>query len=200
MRTVTFSDAKVAEVVNSSFVPLWFNRGKGFHNCEHRTEEGIFLRSAEAYTTKNICTFFLDGNGRVVHYFSGYYAPSVFLDLIRPLSALRERADDEDVRRFHRERIQALASQPIGPSAEPFNYLGKAHAHSPLCAKLLAEASGYLRRVHEQFVKDGSVPLDKVRTDYLFGNPFTEEAGVEAGFPKPQPPVRTASGRRERPN
>lgn len=183
MRTVTFSDEKVAEVVNANFVPLWFNRGKGFHNCEHRTEEGIFLRSAEAYTTKNICTFFLDPNGRVVHYFSGYYAPPVFLELIRPLLALREATTDEDVRRFHRDRLQ---SAPLAVSAQPFSYLGKAHAHSPLCKTSLSEATGYLKRVHEQFVKDGSVPLDKVRTGYLFGNPFTEEPASTAGFPRPQ--------------
>ena len=196
MRTVTFSDAKVADYVNSNFIPLWFNRGKGFHNCEHRTEEGIFLRSAEAYTTKNICTFFLDGNGRVVHYFSGYYAPPVFLDLIRPLSALRESSADEDVRRFHRERLRSLASTPIGVSQQPFSYLGIAHAHTPVCAKSLAEASGYLKRVHEQFANEGSLPLDKVRTGYLFGNPFTEEPSSPAGFPKPQPAVRSSDGAR----
>ena len=190
MRTVTFSNEKVAEVVNSNFIPLWFNRGKGFHNCEHRTEEGIFLRSAEAYTTKNICTFFVDGNGKVVHYFSGYYAPPVFLELIRPLLALREGTADEDVRRFHRERLQSLTSAPIGVSIPPFSYLGKAHAHSEFCKKSLDEASGYLKRVHEQFVKDGSVPLDKVRTGYLFGNPFTEEPTSATGFPRPQSPVR----------
>lgn len=187
MRTVTFSDEKVAEVVNANFIPLWFNRGKGFHNCEHRTEEGIFLRSAEAYTTKNICTFFVDANGKVVHYFSGYYAPPVFLELIRPLLALREATSDDEVRRFHRERLQ---SAPLGVSARPFSYLGVAHAHSPLCKTSLSEASSYLQRVHQQFVKDGSVPLDKVRTGYLFGNPFTEEPTSSAGFPKPQTPVR----------
>lgn len=196
MRTVTFSDETVADYVNSNFIPLWFNRGKGFHNCEHRTEEGIFLRSAEAYTTKNICTFFLDGSGRVVHYFSGYYAPPVFLEMIRPLSALRESPDDDVVRRFHRERLQSLAAAPIGVSGRPFSYLGVAHAHSPLCAKSLAEASGYLRRVHEQFVKEGSIPLEKVRTGYLFGNPFTEEPAAAAGFPKPQAPVRSVEGKR----
>jgi hypothetical protein len=196
MRTVTFSDAKVAEYVNANFIPLWFNRGKGFHNCEHRTEEGIFLRSAEAYTTKNICTFFLEPGGKVVHYFSGYYAPPVFLDLVRPLAALRENAGDEDVKRFHRERLRSLVSSPMAVSAEPFSYLGIAHAHGPVCAKLLAEAGSYLKRVHEQFVKDGGVPLDKVRSGYLFGNPFTEEPTSTAGFPKPQTPVSTAGGKR----
>ena len=192
MRTVTFSDAKVADYVNANFIPVWFNRGKGFHNCEHRTEEGIFLRSAEAYTTKNICTFFLEPSGKVVHYFSGYYAPPVFLDLIRPLAKLREGAGDEEVKRFHRERLQSLASTPMAVSTESFSYLGKEHAHNPVCAKLLAEACGYLKRVHEQFVKDGCVPLDKVRAGYLFGNPFTEEpTSSSAGFPKPQPAVRT---------
>jgi len=189
MRTVTFSDAAVADYVNTTFVPLWYNRGKGFHNCEHRTEEGIFCRSAEAYTTKNICTFFLDGDGKVVHYFSGYYAPSVFLDLIRPLSALREAQGADDVRRFHRERLQSLATCPLAPSSKSFSYMGATHAHSPACGKSLVEATSYLRRVHEQLAKEGSVPLDRVRKDYLFGNPFTEEPSGTQGFPRPQVPT-----------
>jgi len=196
MRTVTFSDAKVAEYVNANFVALWFNRGKGFHNCEHRTEEGIFCRSAEAYTTKNICTFFLDGDGKVVHYFSGYYAPPVFLDLIQPLSALRESTGVEDVRRFHRERLQSLAATPLAPSSRTFSYLGVTHAHSALCKSSLAEAASYLKRVHETFAKEGSVPLEKVRSGYLFGNPFTEEPSGSAGFPRPQSPVRSVDGRK----
>src|SRR5687767_6755615 len=161
MRTVTFSDATVADYANANFVPVWFNRGKGFHNCEHRTEERIFLRSAEAYTTKNICTFFLDGEGKVVHYFSGYYAPGVFLDLIQPLAALREARGADDVRRFHRDRLQALASRPLAPSTRGFSYQGVDHAHSTLCASSLAEATGYLKRVHDSLAKEGSVPLDK---------------------------------------
>jgi hypothetical protein len=192
MRTVTFSDSQVAEHVNANFVPLWVNRGKGFHNCEHRTEEGIFYRSAEAYTTKNICTFFLDGEGQVVHYLAGYYAPSVFLDLLRPLDALRKAGSPEDVRSFHRERLQA---KPLAPSDRAFSYLGRTHEHSDFCKKTLAEATSYVRRVHEQLAKDGRVPFEKVRTAYLFGNPFTEEASGAAGFPKPQPPARGPESR-----
>ena len=196
MRTVTFSDPKVAEHVNANFIPVWFNRGKGFHNCEHRTEEGIFCRSAEAYTTKNICTFFLDGDGKVVHYLAGYYAPPVFLDLIQPLSTLREAQGAEDVRRFHRERLQSLAAKPIAPSSRPFSYMGVTHAHSALCTTSLGEVGTYLKRVHEQFLKDGSVPLEKVRSGYLFGNPFTEEPSGAAGFPRPQSPNRGGEGKK----
>ena len=190
MRTVTFSDAKVAEAINGSFIPVWFNRGKGFHNCEHRTEEGIFLRSAEAYPTKNICTFFVDGDGKVVHYLAGYYAPPVFLDLIRPLSALRESPGAEGLRRFHQARLQELAAGPIAPSSRPFRYLGVTHVHSDRCASSLADAAAYLRRVHEQFVKEGDVPWEKVRSTYLYGNPFTEEPSGAAGFPRPKSAVK----------
>ena len=196
MRTVTFSDAKVADYVNANFIPVWFNRGRGFHNCEHRTEEGIFLRSAEAYTTRNICTFFLDGEGKVVHYFSGYYAPPVFLDLIQPLAALRDARGADDVRRFHKERLQALATRPLGPSSRTFSYQGVAHAHSTWCTSSLAEATTYLKRVHDSLAREGSVPLDKVRRDYLFGNPFTEEPSGTAGFPRPQPTSRTGGDKK----
>ena len=37
------------------------------------------------------------------------------------------------------------------------------------------------------------LPLDKVRTGYLFGNPFTEEPSASVGFPKPQSAARTVS-------
>lgn len=193
MRTVTFSDPQVADHVNATFVPLWFNRGKGFHNCEHRTEEGIFYRSAEAYTTKNICTFFLDPDGNVVHYLAGYYAPPVFLDLLRPLAALQKASTAEDVRSFHRERLQA---KPLAPADRPFSYQGATHAHSDFCRKTLAEATSYIRRVHEQLARDGRVPFEKIRYSYLFGNPFTEEAGGPAGFPKPQAPSKSSEGKR----
>ncbi len=100
------------------------------------------------------------------------------------------------VRRFHRERLQALAARPLTPSPKTFSYMGTTHAHSAPCAASLADATSYLKRVHETFAKDGSVPLDKVRSGYLFGNPFTEEPSGTAGFPRPQSPTRGVDSRK----
>ena len=78
MRTVTFSDKKVADLVNKSFVSAWKNREPGFHNCEYATEASIYQSSRVWFPTKNICTFFLAPDGTVLHYISGYYDPSLF--------------------------------------------------------------------------------------------------------------------------
>src|SRR5262245_16728201 len=103
MRTVTFSDKKVAERVNSKFIPVWYNRGKGFHNCEKQTENWIFTSSAECYPTKNICTFFMTPDLKVVYYVAGYWAPDVFLDILDGVSKLQEAKTAEDLGRGHRE-------------------------------------------------------------------------------------------------
>ena len=83
MRTVTFSDARVAEVVNKHFVSAWFNRSPGFTNADLTTEKKIFAQSAEAYTTRNICTFIMTPEGHVFSYVARAVRPGTY----RALSA-----------------------------------------------------------------------------------------------------------------
>ena len=65
---MSFSDKKVAELVNSKFVAAWTNRGPGFNNTEFWTEKGIASRNYEAYPTKNIRTFFLTPDGKAFYF------------------------------------------------------------------------------------------------------------------------------------
>src|SRR5688572_29194628 len=80
MRTVTFSDARVAKAVNEKFVATWVNRQPGFHNCETETERRIQKFQSECFATKNFCTFFTTPDLDVLHYESGYCNPAIFLE------------------------------------------------------------------------------------------------------------------------
>ncbi len=207
MRTVTFSDPLVAAHVGKSYVAAWHNRGEGFHNCEKQTEKHIFDSSGEAYSTKNICTFFLTPDKQVVHYLSGYYAPDLFLEIAKVVDriprdnaeAFRDRhgvcaelmaklakevrdAQGKDSEEEGREIERHFGPVPKDDPGQKIlsryrqtKYDGKRHVHSRQCLHSLGEAFGYLERVHQAFAKDGLVPLEKVRYEYLWGNPFSEE-------------------------
>ncbi len=91
MRTVTFSDSEVAKYINENFIAAWHDRGPGFHNDDKSTEQWIYQGNYETYPTKNICTFFLDVEGKVFFYASGYWAPDFFLEITK--SALKLSGD-----------------------------------------------------------------------------------------------------------
>jgi hypothetical protein len=215
MRTVTFSNPRVAERVNSSFVPVWYNRGPGFHNCEKRTENWIFSAHADCYPTKNICTFFLTPELDVVYYVAGYFAPDLFLEILEDVLRIQKAPDRSD---HHREVARGLTARleelrKIRPDAPPeaglerygpCRYEKTEHRHTPDCRRVLAEALEYRRKVHESIAPEGRLAFARVQHDYLFGNPFSEEAPrdpVPTGIVRPQapalPPVATA-GLREK--
>lgn len=215
MRTVTFSNAKVAERVNSKFVPVWYNRGKGFHNCEKQTESWIFTSSAECYPTKNICTFFLTPDMKVVYYVSGYYAPDVFLEILTAVEKLQGAKGAAEQATLHRDIASDLArrldelkegkgERKDGP--DPLaaygscRYEKQEHRHGAQCASILGEAFRYRKEVHDTFAGDGAVEFDRVQHAYKFGNPFTEEAhaGPEVEFGKPQTPAKPATATRKK--
>jgi uncharacterized protein YyaL (SSP411 family) len=209
MRTVTFSNAKVAELVNSKFVPVWYNRGQGFHNCEKTTEQWIFNSSTECYPTKNICTFFMTPDLEVVYYVSGYYAPDVFLDVLAAVQKLQ--ASPKDRGRVHKEisaelskRLDGLKGASANPKAavasgsgplKPYgtcSYEKIDHQHNVQCLYILSEAFRYRKEVHDSLTESGSVPLERVQHSYKFGNSFTEEAppAAQGTLSKPQAPAK----------
>ena len=210
MRTVTFSNAKVAELVNSKFIPVWYNRGQGFHNCEKTTEQWIFNSSTECYPTKNICTFFMTPDLEVVYYVSGYYAPDVFLEVLASVQKLQ--ASPKDRGRVHKEisaelskrleelknaqpkAVVASGSGPLKPYG-PCSYEKIDHKHTVQCLSILSEAFRYRKEVHDSLAESGSVPLDRVQHSYKYGNSFTEEAppAAQGTLSKPQAPGRPAS-------
>lgn len=200
MRTVTFSNAKVAERVNSRFVPVWFNRGQGFHNCEKRTEDSIFARSADCYPTKNICTFFLSSDMKVVYYIAGYWAPEPFLEILEAVEKLHAAAEVTDRARVHGEVVADLSGRMGADKAPPqalsagCRYEKVEHRHGPGCAPILAESIRCRAAVHESLRDAGPVDFEKVQHKYLYGNTFTEEAQAAPPVPfeKPLTPVRAA--------
>lgn len=206
MRTVTFSDRRVAEYVNSRFVPVWYNRGPGFHNCELRTEERIFESSPECYPTRNICTFFMTPGKEVVHYAAGYYAPDVFLEILKNVEKVKSVAGDrQGFARLHRALSAEFSRRrdriPRRPSSGwrtfladvgPFRWRDHTHRHRSGCLRSLGQAWSYQARVHAAF-QDGPIPLERVQHDYLYGNPFSEEPDpvpAAGALPRPQVPAR----------
>jgi hypothetical protein len=188
LRTVTFSDAKVAAVVNANFVSAWHNRAPGFRNTEDTTEKSIFEHSNEAFPTKNICTFILTPDGRVFHYMAGYASPELFLRFLDDALALRRAAFDdrmtptagglEALRKIHAERAAASAKEKSSKpcDVEVRTYRGITHRHTDLCEWRLREAAAYLVRLHEFWRNAAELPtLADVRYKYLYGNDFSEE-------------------------
>ncbi len=195
MRTVTFSDRRVADAVNSTFVPVWFNRGRGFHNCERRTEKRIFEQHGEAYPTKNICTFFLTPDLRVVSYVSGYLAPELFLDVLASAETLKGAEGDEFMRR-HRGIANDLAGRLERTKEKPvfsLKYRDLEHGHAATCVEAMRDAFQHRREVHDALAASGPAPFERVQHGYLYGNSFSEEKHVEtvgAGeFPRPKVPT-----------
>lgn len=216
MRTVTFSNAKVAEQVNANFVPVWYNRGQGFHNCNLSTEAWIFKANAECYPTKNICTFFMTPDLDVVYYVSGYYAPDVFLDILSSVQKLQAAKDRKQLGAVHREiaadlstRLGEVRAVQNNPKAgyDPLKLFGSCkyekeeHRHNAACLSVLGECYQYRKEVHDSLADEGSVPLDKVQHAYKFGNSFSEEAQSvpEASLGKPAAPQKpgTVSSKRK---
>jgi len=195
LRTVTFSDAKVAELVNANFVSAWFNRSPGFCDGDDKAEKSIFGQSHEAFTTKNICTFILTPDGRVFHYVAGYLSPKLFLRFLDDALALRRAGFDDQMKikpdgaqalqRIHADRAAARekdarsTEQLYGPAEG--SYRGAVHRHNETCTWILAEASRYFARVHRYWEKTSQLPdLQDLRYKYLYGNIFSEEgAGAQ---------------------
>lgn len=170
MRTVTFSDARVAERVGEHFVAAWFNRGAGFHNEDYGAEEWIAQKSA--YPTRNICTFFMTPEGMVFDYVAGHYEPAVFAARLESTIDIRAALRDgiDAVRDAHR---RAAERKPTG--GEAIEYRGNTYTPA-------AEADGYFRALHEHWSRVETLPwLDAVRFDYLYGNSFTEESRGATG-------------------
>lgn len=204
MRTVTFSDKQVAEHVNSTFVPVWFNRGIGFHNCEKWTETRIFTSAADCYPTKNICTFFLTPDLEVVYYVAGYWGPSLFNEILEHVVKLQSATPDTRAA-VHTELASILAgrlsqvqagedeAKPLLSSYGACRYEKLDHKHGPSCLHVLSEAFRYRKEVHDQLA-GSTTPLEKVQFAYKFGNPFTEEAPPppDVKFARPETPTSAA--------
>jgi uncharacterized protein YyaL (SSP411 family) len=191
MRTVTFSDRRVAEKVNSQFVPVWFNRGRGFHNCERKTEKWIFESHGEAYPTKNICTFFLTPDLRVVSYVAGYVAPELFLEVLGAARELQG-TEGEAFAARHRRIAEGLGGKPERPTMA-LKYRELDHRHTRSCVDSLSDLSKHRQEVHESLAASGPVPFEKVQHRYLYGNPFSEEVRRQdqetSEFPRPKVPT-----------
>jgi len=186
---VTFSDGKVAELVNANFVAAWLNRGPGFHNEDYGSEQRIFQSSMEAYPTKNICTFFLTPQGRVFHYVAGYFAPELFRSELEAALRLRAAAFDaemnlktdgpEALRKIHHaeaERLSGTMGKAALAGIADRSYRSFSHAHTEACAKVVECGLRYLVALHRHWSGEGAPrDFEALRFDYVYGNSFSEE-------------------------
>lgn len=213
MRTVSFSDKRVADRVNAQFVAAWINRGPGFRNNEYWTETGIVQNHYEAYPTKNICTFFLNPEGKVFFYVAGSYSPELFLEILDTVWTLRKALFDDrmaprtaglvEAARIHGERADAFQDskdraeraikEPDGwrtllATQRSRNYRGLKHVHSPTCASSLREGYDYLALLHQDWANRTNLPpLGDVQYKYFYGNEFTEETADSHHISRPEP-------------
>ncbi|HEX7898785.1 MAG TPA: hypothetical protein VF950_13560 [Planctomycetota bacterium] len=213
---MTFSDKRVAEAVNTSFVAAWVNRGPGFQNLDFHTESWIFQGDLEAYPTKNICTFFLTPQGKVFYYVAGSYSPEMFLRVLDTATGLRGALFDAsmkemggDVSKVHlskaeefdglHEAAKEAAQSPdewkklFRPLKTPTFYRGMKHKHTQRCANSLAEGYEYFAQLHRAMAAWTELPvLESVRYTYLYGNEFSEETAdakrIERLDPSKEPP------------
>lgn len=210
---MTFSDKRVAEAVNKGFVAAWINRGPGFRNVDFSTEKWIFQSDAEAYPTKNICTFFLSPQGKVFYYVAGSYAPELFLQVLETASALRGALFDDAMAeknglaaavKIHRERAEAFAERlekgkaaqatpdgwktAVADPKKALVYRGLRHKHGPQCLSSLIDGWEYFAKLHRHWAATTALPaLEDVRYSYLYGNDFTEESATSAPIARPEP-------------
>ena len=198
MRTVTFSDAKIAKLVNDNFVSTWVTRNPKFHNCDLQQERRIVSRSFECYATKNFCTFFVTPDLDVLHYFSGYYNPDFFRHEVTFVQELAKKALDDRgslrkdglaaFRALHerhatehkREVKTASGAKPPRSGEVGYDDYRKNTEQWQSRKTYLVEGLQYLDRVHGALlrftVKKGRpYALEEVIKNYMGGNEFTEE-------------------------
>ena len=113
---MSFSDKRVADLVNSKFIAAWTNRGPGFNNTEFWTENGIAQNNYEAYPTKNICTFFLTPEGKVFYYVAGSYAPELFVKILESALALRTTLFDDKMHLKEKALVKAAELHEARPT------------------------------------------------------------------------------------
>ena len=171
MRTVTFSDPAVAKAVGDGCVATWVNRVPKFHNCEFVTEERILQETPDCFPTKNFCTYFCTSDQKVLHYFTGYYAPATFLGELAFARALLEKAVDASgdlktnlFKTMHGERVEERQTE--------WKSLVKAEGDN---AWRRRQGLTYLEKVDAALKGQGPSPLDAAIKDHLSGNSFTEE-------------------------
>lgn len=186
------SHPEIAAKINGDCVPVWVNsvEGKKFHNCEKSTEERIFATSQEAYSTMNIVSYFLTPDLKVVHYLSGYYAPDVFMAVLKAVDSLKNLTGDlESFREAHKglahvcrdaadEMEKGILEKKkldvVLRNFMKFRY-GHKHNHTSECVDHLIEAMDYWSEVHLDFSKAKELPeYSLLRERYKFGNGFGE--------------------------
>jgi len=173
LRTVTFSDGRVARELAKDFVCAWKNRKSGFHNCDPNVERGIFERSAEAFPTMNIVTLFLTPDLQVLHYVSGYFAPGLFLEQVQTARRARDAAESGGLAAFQRVHAEAAERLKGGSAGEDgLEYRGMKHVHGEACRWARESAAAYLSMVHGDLAgrKDVDAELEQITNSWANDN------------------------------
>lgn len=94
MRTVTFADDGVLRLLKEHFVCTWSNRMPKYHTCDTAVDDALIEAKAEAYPTSSVMTAVCTPDRRVLHYFTGYFSPTLFLAEMRLALRLSKTFED----------------------------------------------------------------------------------------------------------
>ena len=151
MRTVTFSDAKVAAALTKDFVCAWknirpgekFKAGVNERLDDLRAKNPNVLEDGTGAT--NICAFFALPDGRILHAVQGYAQPATFAREIafalEAARAARGEKPEEALKALYQKRIDVLSTERGAPAMGPLKMLA-ASPLAPLDKLLEANRAG----------------------------------------------------------
>jgi hypothetical protein len=126
MRTVTFSDAKVAAALSKDFACAWKNirPGQKFKQGENGRLDDLLAKRPgglpEGTGATNICAVFALPDGRIVHAVQGYSNPSTFAREIafalEAAKAARGEKPEEALGSLYQKRLDSLPPDEKGSS------------------------------------------------------------------------------------
>lgn len=152
MRTVTFSDPKVRETAERSFVCVWKNIRPGLEFRKELFEgaagERIVKGLRPGTGATNICAHLATADGKVVHAVPGFAGPEAFLRelefALEVARSLQGEAVEEDLKRMYGKRFQASLTDRDGerqPLTSTFSWLMRSPL-PPLDPLLSAKVAG----------------------------------------------------------
>jgi len=153
MRTVTFSDAKVAAALSKDFVCAWknirpgekFKRGVNERLDDFRATRPDVLPDGTGAT--NICAIFALPDGRILHAVQGYAKPASFgpeiAFALEAAKAARGEKPEEALAALYRKRVNEATGGRNGTATAVLGQL--ARSPLPTLDKLLDAAEAGLR-------------------------------------------------------
>lgn len=155
MRTVTFADEKVVDLINEKFIPVWHNHAS--HEAPRGDQPKYTPEEMEAYPQggggQNVQVFMATAEGKVLAQLQGYWPPEPFLDWGRFVLGLTP----ENASEKHQGRAAALLKEAKALQTSHPEEVGKRVADSPVLRKIAA--LGIMRQWHAASTQKAEDPL-----------------------------------------